>query len=95
MKHTYIEVFDLGDSVICDICGADYTTSNESGGFLFGSYAYCPKCAVESLKTIHQYNEQKYIKEFCPPNLSFREWCLQLRAGENTIRMIMTKNESN
>jgi predicted amidophosphoribosyltransferase len=36
---------DVGNDVICDICNADYTDSEELGGILIGTYAICPECA--------------------------------------------------
>jgi len=80
------EIIDIGDSVICDICGEDYTNSTLSGGWLFGSSAYCPLCATpEALEKIRGYNEEKYLKSFCPIHLSFKDWVLELRGGNNQI----------
>ena len=80
------EIIDIGESVICDVCGEDYSNSNESGGWLFVSNAYCPKCATpEALKKIQGYGEEKYLKAFCPSHLSFKDWVLELRGGDNRI----------
>ena len=81
------EVIDIGNTVVCDICNEDYTNSDESGGFLFGSYGYCPKCAVEGIKTIRECNEEKYISVWCPESLSFKDFILGIRGGNNTIRI--------
>lgn len=45
-KDAEIIVADCGDMVLCDYCDEDYTNSEEEGGFLFGSYAICPKCLL-------------------------------------------------
>lgn len=87
-----IEKIDVGDSVICDVCGQDYTDSNESGGLLFGSNAYCPKCAGEGLSKIRGYGEEKYIKGYCPKGVSFKDWVLSLRGGDNTIKILTGKD---
>lgn len=90
MKHTYIttEVHDTGTRVECDVCSQEFLPGDKrSGGFLFGSYAYCPDCAVRSVERIRSYNEERYIKAHCPPGMSFYDWCWQLRQGDNTIKI--------
>ena len=87
-------VIDIGDSVICDACGDDYTNSDDSGGFLFGSSAYCPKCAVSRLPNIKSYGEEHFIKARCPKSMSFKDWVLQLRGGDNTIKVYTEKKAS-
>lgn len=79
------KVYDIGDSVFCDRCGTDYTKSDESGGFLFGSYAYCPKCAEKSLPQIRRCGEEHFIKDRCPEGTSFADWCRRLRGGNNPV----------
>ena len=70
---------DIGDNVKCDYCDKNYIDSNETGGFLFGSYATCPDCAPSMLERIKGYGEEHHIKAFCPPYLSFRDWVYTLR----------------
>ncbi len=82
-----VEIIDVGNRVQCDVCCKDYTGSLESGGFLFGSYAYCPTCAVEHMPKIIGYNEQHLIKATCPQGMPFWKWVLKLRDGDNTIRI--------
>ena len=82
---------DIGETVICDMCGDDLSDSDESGGFLFLSNAVCPHCADERLKSIRSYNEEKHIRAFCPSDMSFKDWVLQLRGGNNTIRTYSSK----
>lgn len=77
--------FDIGNTVICDGCSEDYTNSDESGGFLFTSHAVCPRCAPESLKRIQNFREEKYIRARCPKGVSFKDWILYLRNGNNKI----------
>lgn len=91
MKHTYIteKVIDCGERVECDVCGEDFPKGDpRSGGFLFGSYAYCPKCAAESIERIKGYKEERYIKSWCPKGMSFHDWVMQLRGGDNRMRII-------
>ena len=81
-----IDVFDLGDTVKCDFCGDDYTHSDLKGGFLFQSKAVCPVWAPESLKSIRKYHEEQFIKPYCPEDMTFRAWVLNvLRAGDNRV----------
>lgn len=93
MKHTYIEVRDIGERVVCDCCNADYSNRSESGGILFGSHAICPACTPSLLKDIEAYGEQDGIKARCPEGMSFRDWVLQLRGGDNTIKIISVEDK--
>ena len=73
----------LGDIVICDTCGKDYTNSDEKGGIEFGSKAVCPKCTPGFLKSAKKFNEENHIKRRCPDDKSFAEWVRDdLRDGE-------------
>jgi len=81
-------VTDLGDQVFCDVCNEEYTKDNStSGGFLFGPYAYCPKCAVSRMLSIVAHNEVQHIKEACPKDMSYYDWVMKLRGGDNTIKV--------
>jgi len=83
-----IETIDIGDQVVCDICNTDYTNDNISkGGILFGSKAVCPICAPRMEQNIIKYHEQEFIKGRCPVDVTFREWCLGLRNGQNTVKI--------
>lgn len=81
-----IETIDIGNTVICDWCGVDYTNSDAKGGVLFGSRGCCPVCEPEVVASAKRYNETNYIKGYCPEGMTFREWILQLRGGDNTIK---------
>lgn len=70
---------DLGESVICDECSADYTNSDESGGFIFGGHGVCPKCADRMLESIRKHNEEEHIKAYCPKGKSFKQFILDYR----------------
>lgn len=92
-KHTYIEVTDIGDTVLCDYCNKEWPATNQtSGGVLSGSYAICPDCAPAAIESAQKYNEMHRIKR-CPEGLSFHEWVMRLRGGDNTIKVI-TKGDS-
>lgn len=73
------EITEVGDQVNCDVCNADYTDRTDSGGFLFGSYAYCPECAKKYEARIGYFHETAMILEYCPPDMSFADWCRRLR----------------
>lgn len=77
----------VGDVVICDICSEDYTNRLDNGGFIFGSYSYCPKCAIEGLATIHFYNEERHIKAYCAPGQSFANFVRAYRGPNATIQI--------
>lgn len=78
----------LNGIVVCDICNEDYTNRPDSGGFVFGSYGYCPKCAKRSLPRIKSYDEEKYIKAFCPDNMSFADFIRDYRGPNDVIQII-------
>lgn len=86
-KGKLISEQDIGDTVVCDMCNADYTDSKETGGILFGSYAVCPKCHPSVMKDIERHNEQGHIRGICPPNISFKNWILKIRNGNNSIKI--------
>lgn len=92
--HTNVEIIQIGDHVLCDICNEEYPVENKtSGGFLFGGKAYCPKCASqETLDRIKRFGEFQYITGWCPKSMSFHDWVMLLRQGDNTIKII-TKEE--
>lgn len=87
-KKIHTEVIDIGEVVVCDLCNKDYTDDNKSkGGFLFGSKGVCPDCAPDFLERIKSYGEEDYIKGVCPAGKLFRDWILELRGGNNTIKI--------
>ena len=75
------EIIDIGDTVLCDICNADYTNSDSLGGILVGSYAVCPQCAPD----FHDSDDDPIIH--CPAGVRFRDWVLRIRGGRNTIEI--------
>lgn len=93
MKIKNIVTVDLGETVMCDICSKDYTDSDKSGGFLFDSYAYCPKCAGERLSEIRRNGELGHIKAICPKDQSFKDFVLDIRDEDNTITIASYDNE--
>lgn len=82
MKTTRVA---LNGAVVCDICNADYTESDERGGLIFGSYAYCPRCAVDGLDTIKAYGEEAFIRAYCPPEQSFADFVRGQRGDGDEI----------
>ena len=77
----------LSNEVICDICNADLTGSDDSGGFVFGSYSYCPACAKDGLASIAKYGEERYIKARCPKGVSFADFIRDYRGPDSFIRI--------
>lgn len=80
-----INIIDIGDTVVCDYCNDDYTNSDESGGILLHNEAVCPMCA-----TVERYQRAEAI---CPPDMSFKDWVLKLRGGNNTIIIESTSRD--
>lgn len=81
------EVIDIGDSVLCDGCGEEFKGSDATGGLLFGSKAICPTCAPTWEKNASRYNEMHFIRARCPEGMTFHAWVMQLRGGDNTIKV--------
>lgn len=79
---------DVGDRVWCDACGEDWTGRPEPGGFLVQSKAICPTCAPGYLLGLKRADETDLIREFCPPDQSYWKWCVGLRGGNNTIKVL-------
>jgi hypothetical protein len=75
----------LGESVLCDFCDTDLTASNDSGGYLFGSYAVGPCCAEKRLESIRGYGEEHLIRARCPEGVSFADWVRGLRGPAAAI----------
>ena len=86
-----VSVMDIGEQVVCDSCNKDFSASDESGGFIFGSYGYGPCCAERMMESIIKYNEQDHIKARCPESISFKEFILKYRGGDNTIKIYSWK----
>lgn len=74
----------VGDLVVCDVCNRDWTHSKRSGGFIFGSYGYCPICSIAEITTIRKYGEERYIVARCPKGTSFADFVRSHR-GENAF----------
>ena len=74
-----MEIFsiDIGETVLCDLCNDEYSESDEQGGVLLGSSVACPTC-------VKKFNITEHDGE-CPKGLSFKEWVLKLRNGNNKI----------
>jgi hypothetical protein len=81
------ELVPVGRAVVCDVCSDDWTDRPESGGFLFGSYGYCPKCAVEGLEEIKKYREERFIRAFCGEGESFADFIRRMRGPDAGIRV--------
>lgn len=88
-----VTITDIGDHVECDFCSKDYTNSDEVGGILFGSYATCPDCVPRIEASAKQYNELDHIRDRAFPEEKFKDFCLRLRAGDNTITITTWKKE--
>jgi hypothetical protein len=48
MTSHNLTIIDIGDTVLCDLCNADYTDSEAEGGILMGTYSICPRRAWRS-----------------------------------------------
>lgn len=81
------QVIDVGDSVCCDFCGDEFRGQPDVGGLLFQSKAVCPRCAPKLEKDAAGYGETHFIRGRCPPGMSFHAWVMELRGGDNTVKV--------
>jgi hypothetical protein len=79
------EVIDIGDTVLCDLCNADFTNSDAQGGFLCQSKGVCPNCADRFEASLKKYGEERYISDRALPGETFKQACLRWCGGNNTV----------
>ena len=84
MTSHNITIIDIGETVLGDLCNADYTDSEAEGGVLMGTYSICPTCAPEIIRDAERFGEP-FVR--CPAQTRFKDWVLQLRNGMNTIEI--------
>lgn len=72
-------VIDAGDSVVCDICNADWSSRKESGGLIFCGYAYCPPCAYRLEMEYGKPLSERSVSGRCPLGVSFADWIRSVR----------------
>ena len=82
------QAIPIGDLVVCDVCNDDMTASPAIGGFIFGTYAYCPKCAASHLTKIREYGEEHMIRARAKPGEAFADFVRRDRGPDSTIRII-------
>ena len=84
-KHGII-VIDLGgmvgDVVLCDLCGKEWSNSEQSGGFVLSATGVCPDCEEKVMADVVKYKEEFAITSKCPPGMSHVEFIQRFRAGE-------------
>lgn len=83
-----IKEFDVGDTVICDLCGGNFTKSDRQGGIIFMSKGVCPDCTPHFLESVYSAGEETHIKAQCPTSMSFKDFILKVRGGNNKIRIL-------
>jgi hypothetical protein len=84
------EKIPVGRTVLCDVCDKDWTDRPEPGGFLFGSYAYCPDCAVQGLRDIRKHREEHRIVALCGSE-SFADFVRRMRGPDAFIRVTTSR----
>lgn len=83
------------NEVFCDFCDTDFTNRDDKGGLLFQSKAICPICAPKTEADAKKYNEERFIRGRCPPDMEFRSWVIvvlrNLQPG--TVSILELKDE--
>ncbi len=82
---------DLGDVVVCDLCGADYRGLPHSGGFIVGGTAVCPMCEPTYLLALNKHNEQHHIRARCPAGTTFHAFVLAYRAEHGCTSIVIRR----
>ena len=77
----------IGDNVVCDVCNLDLTASPAIGGFIFGTYAYCPMCAKSHLAKIREYGEEHMISARAKPGETFADFVRRYRGPDSSIQI--------
>jgi hypothetical protein len=85
--NTPTRIIDVGDSVQCDLCNTEYRGSDAQGGILVQSKGVCPKCAPKFEADLIKYDEAHLIRDRCPEGMTFHAWVMQLRGGDNSIKV--------
>ena len=78
-------VFNMGNTVLCDICNDDYTNSIESGGGIVGSYGVCPKCWPRYAEDLTKHREWKHVRRLCPDEQTFADFVREYRGGDGLV----------
>lgn len=91
-KH--VEIIQIGRIVLCDGCNADFTASEEQGGLLFSSSAYCPACAPGMEASAAMYSEEGHIRARAKPGESFRDFVYRIRGGDGSAVTTITRFDS-
>ncbi len=81
------KLVEVGELVVCDICDKNLTESDEQGGMIFGSKAYCPSCTVGALPRIRGYNEEHFIRARCPDGIAFADFVRAYRGPNAGIQI--------
>lgn len=77
--------YNLGDIVLCDLCNADYSTSDAIGGFVFSAKAVCPECAPRMWDSLIQYDEVHLVETQPAKGETFAEMVRRYRGGPATM----------
>lgn len=85
MQQRHIEFIDIGNTVLCDLCNADYTDSEETGGMVVDANAVCPMCQPEMEISVKKHSEEDHVDARCPQGVEFRVFILQYRNGADYI----------
>lgn len=80
------KTIDIGRLVACDDCGADFTDSTVSGGFIFDNRASCPECGPKLLQRMQTRSALRFAMRaaICPESMSFADFVRSIRT-DNTI----------
>lgn len=87
-----VEMFDIGNSVVCDCCNKDYTNSTAEGGFIFESKGVCPECSKDFMSNAIKYGEQHFIRDEAVLGETFRDFIIRSRGGNNTVKITTYDN---
>lgn len=81
------EPVPVGDFVVCDGCDKDFSNSQEAGGIIFTSSAYCPACAPRIEDSAKKYGETRFIRGRAEPGETFADFVRRYRGPNACIQI--------
>jgi hypothetical protein len=77
------EIVDLQGYVVCDLCGDDYSMSDEAGGIIIETYSICPRCTPRAQDGARRFGRPEPVRARAMPGEPFRAFVERMRDGDD------------